>query len=221
MEEHFDFAAFFAQKLKERGLSVRKLSEMSGISLKDLEILAEGDMEHLPPAPYLKGYTTRLAKILEFDPEVWWQYFESTGTVRRSGVTDMLPQNRFALSKKMRWGWMIAIGSLVILYGILRFSAITGRPTLEITSPQEEGILVHEDTYTLRGLFSGGTTLTVNGDPITVEQKAWEYKATLKEGQNTLEFVGKKRLGKEVRETRQIFFEKPQEVTASSTPETR
>ena len=69
--EQFDFASFFASRLKERGLTVKKLSELSGISQKDLQNLSEGDFDHLPPAPYLRGYTQKLSKILEFDPEFW------------------------------------------------------------------------------------------------------------------------------------------------------
>ena len=45
------FEQFFAEKIKERGLSLKKLSEMTGIAPSHIENLLRGDYENMPSAP--------------------------------------------------------------------------------------------------------------------------------------------------------------------------
>ena len=43
------FEQFLNERLKERGMTLKRLSELSGISQKHLEYLARGEFDHLPP----------------------------------------------------------------------------------------------------------------------------------------------------------------------------
>ena len=63
------FELFFAERLKTKGFTLKKLSEMSGVALKHLENLRAGRYEDLPPAPYLHGYLRSIGKFLDFDGE--------------------------------------------------------------------------------------------------------------------------------------------------------
>ena len=65
--DYADFPSFFNERLKERGLTLKRLSELSGISVKHLEALAAGQFDNLPPAPYLRGYLLKLGQVLGFD----------------------------------------------------------------------------------------------------------------------------------------------------------
>ena len=215
--EQFDFAAFFAAKLKERGLSLKKLSELSGISQKDLRNLSEGDFEHLPPAPYLHGYTQKLSKILEFDPDLWWSYFIRIGAVKTSGAEDSLPKNRFAIAKTRRYGWLIFLVVVVALYGGVRFSKILGRPTLTIDEPKEEITRVRESRIIVRGTLEDADELFVNGSPVEIKSNlTWERDVALEPGLNTIEFRATKLLGHETRAVRQVLYE-PDVLPASPT----
>ncbi|MFH1246710.1 MAG: helix-turn-helix domain-containing protein [Candidatus Liptonbacteria bacterium] len=208
-EEQFDFAAFFTAKLKERGLSLKKLSELSGISMQDLKNLSEGDFESLPPGPYLRGYTQRLAKILEFDPEIWWQYFENIGVVKTSGMHDELPVNRFAIPRAKRYGWIITLVVVILLYGGLRFSKIMGQPTITVSDPSDSPAKVVDANIVLRGTLDNGDQLTVNGETVTVSGEQWFKDISLQPGLNTIEIQASKRLGKQTILVRQIFYEPP------------
>ncbi len=224
-EDQFNFAAFFNARLKERGLSLKKLSELSGIAMQDLQNLSEGDFEKLPPAPYLRGYTTRLAKILEFDPDIWWQHFEAIGAVKAAGVLDRLPQNRFAISKIGRYRWLIAIVVLVGLYGGLRFSKILGRPIITIDEPSGNPAYVQEHSIIMYGALKGGDHIYINNESVPVEQGAWQSPLSLEPGQNTVTIRATKFLGKETIVTKDIVYEPPTEAAsstngASTSPET-
>src|SRR3989344_140089 len=109
MDEELDFGAFLAGRIKDKGFSMKKLAEVSGISVKYLESIAQGDLKHLPPAPYLHGYLVKLAGILDFDHELWWERLKKEDAVKISGRSDELPKNRFAqLSRRTP----IALGAL-------------------------------------------------------------------------------------------------------------
>lgn len=215
--QQFDFAAFFNAKLKERGLTVPKLSQLSGISMQDLQYLAEGDFDHLPPAPYLRGYTMRLAKILEFDPDVWWKHFETIGAVNSSGEEDRLPSNRFAISKSTRFFWIILVFGILAIYGGLRFTKILGKPILTILEPENSPHETQTNQITLRGRVENGDEVAINGEQLVVgENGAWQKEVSLEEGLNSFEISASKLLGKEIKLMRQIIYEPLQ---SSSTEE--
>ena len=48
--EDINFQAFFAAKIKDRGVSIKKLSEATGIAPAYLEAMAHGRFDDLPSA---------------------------------------------------------------------------------------------------------------------------------------------------------------------------
>lgn len=222
--EHFDFASFFSAKLKERGLTLRKLSELSGISMEDLKNMSEGDFAELPPAPYLRGYTARLAKILEFDPEIWWLHFERLGVLKHSGSDDRLPENRFALSRAARSRWVIAFAVVLVLYGAIRFSRILGEPVVTVLEPSAATAQVTASNITIRGIVEYADTVSVNGESVPVAADgSWQKTVSLEPGLNTIAIKSKKFLGRETSVIRQIVYEPTSAIPtpasfSSSTP---
>lgn len=220
-EDQFNFAAFFNARLKERGLSLKKLSELSGIALQDLQNLSEGDFDKLPPAPYLRGYTMRLAKIMEFDPDIWWRHFEAIGAVKAAGVLDQLPQNRFAISKIGRYRWLILIVVVLGLYGGMRFSKILGRPIITIEEPLGNPAYAQDRSIIMSGALKGGDHIYINDEAVPVEQGAWKSSISLEPGQNTITIRATKFLGKEVVMTKDIIYEEPEPAPTSTDTDTQ
>src|ERR1700690_1518674 len=93
--EEIIFQEFFAMRLKERGVSLKKLSDITGISPTHLENMFHGNLENMPSAPYFRGYLMRIGKVLDFDGEVWWERLRADGLIKNSGELDSLPKNRF------------------------------------------------------------------------------------------------------------------------------
>ena len=205
------FSEFFNQKLKERGLTLKQLAEMTGIAGKHLENLSFGRFEKLPPTPYLHGYLEKLGGILGFDPEEWWQHLKREDLVARSGSADKMPGNRFG-KKAKRW---IAISGLIAallaLYVGLRFSAILGAPKLTIDEPPAALERVYVDRVTFRGSLRGGDDLYLFNERIPLaEDGTFVKEVSLQPGPNTIEFRATKILGKEIKVTRQLFYEAPE-----------
>lgn len=224
--ENLDFKTFFNEKVRARGLTLKKLSDLSGIALIHLESLSYGHYEKLPAAPYLRGYIRTLGKILDFDPEYWRAHFDAMDIVRSSGARDQLPHNRYAPRPVTKYGWAIAVGVILLAYGIFRSSAILGTPGLKVNYPGTEVVSVETNPIFVTGEADGGIVLTVNGERVAVNPDGtWSKEFTLSPGLNSIEVQAKKFLGREITQSRQVVYEAartpteaPRQEDAGSSP---
>src|ERR1700691_2497715 len=103
--DDINFQTFFAAKVKDRGLSFKKLSEATGIAPTYLEAMAHGRFDDLPSAPYDRGYLVRLGKVLDFDGNEWWDKIRKDRVVSNPGPSDALPGNRSLLQSPAKFIW--------------------------------------------------------------------------------------------------------------------
>lgn len=220
MAESFaEFKSFLDGKLKERGVNLKKLSELSGVHITHLEHLVHGTVEQLPAAPYVRGYLEKIARILEFDPNPWWQALQDEGVMKRSGREDALPKNRFAPRSIARYAWAATLLTLLLVYFGFRFSNILGQPTLDIFVPRQALTTVATAALTTAGAVKNASGLAVNGELIPFDAEGrWNKTIVLQPGLNTLEFTAKKFLGSETKALRQVYYE-PGAAAPTSTPQ--
>ncbi len=216
--EYLDFETLLNEKLADRHMSLKQLSELSGIAIKHLENLSHGNYDQLPPAPYLRGYIFELGRILDFDAERWWENLKLMGVMKSSGRDDRLPKNRFSVKSARGYLGVGVVALLVILYLGLRFSNILGSPRVIIATP--DGSLVQTSTNPLRvaGILQNGTYLTVNDNAVPVNADgSWSTDITLAPGPNPIKIVGKKFLGGEtVVPTWSVFYNAPAAAATST-----
>jgi transcriptional regulator with XRE-family HTH domain len=210
------FATFLQEKITERGWNLRKVSEMTGISVGHLEHLVRGEMGSLPAAPYLRGYVAKLGEALGFDPEPWWKAIQSGTLVSRSGATDEMPRNRFSRAPVGRFAWLIVVLIAAVIYIIVRFASIFGLPSLTIVVPETDTITTTTEVVMLRGTLTNGNALKINSDPVPVNPDgSWEKEVTLHPGSpNIYSFTAEKFLGRSRTVVREIVYT----PLASSTP---
>ncbi|MEK7212115.1 MAG: helix-turn-helix domain-containing protein [Patescibacteria group bacterium] len=211
-----DFSTLFNDKIRECGLTLRRVSELSGIAMDHLENLSRGEYGNLPPAPYLRGYLSRLAHILEFDTEEWWSVLEESAGLKKSGERDRLPENRFALRPTRRYGWIIAVIVIVAIYVGWRLPQILGRPELQIYYPAEPAITVEEETITISGRAVGSDAVYINSEQVRLNPDgSWEKRVALTPAVNMIEISAKKFLGGETKVIKQVIRNlKPADGTA-------
>ena len=203
-----DFVTFFSERVREKGLTLRRLSELSGIALKHLEALERGDAAKLPPAPYLRAYLIRIGKILDFDGEAYWKFLSESGLTSTSGPEDQLPKNRFAQKPLGRalWGGVFIL--LVLGYVGIRYSSIFGKPILVLRHPEGEWSTSREDRVIVRGAVTHGDRLFINGEEVRLTRDGgFEKIILLDPGLNTIEIAATKFLGKETRTFRRVVYE--------------
>ncbi|OGY98157.1 MAG: hypothetical protein A2855_01140 [Candidatus Liptonbacteria bacterium RIFCSPHIGHO2_01_FULL_57_28] len=214
-EDEILFTEFFNQKLKERGLTLKNLSEATGIAVKHLENFSHGRFERLPSAPYVHGYFTRLGPILGFEPDEWWNRIKAEDAVARSGSADRMPKNRYSKlrGRALFWGAIALV--LVGLYIGARYTTIIGQPGIVITAPEAQAVdqstTVWQSILTLEGFVANADTFMLNGETVTLgEGGAFRVEVLLRPGLNTIELRAKKFLGREDILTREVYYDDSQ-----------
>lgn len=214
-------------ELRAKGISVAKLAELTGISSTHIQALMESDFEHLPAAPYVRGYLQKIAEILEIDADVVWRRYEKESSIKRSGKTDTLPHNRYALhTVKKGTLWGIAVGIIILIIAIPTLMDFFGKPSLQLDAPSQETEIVSVSPYTIRGsvqnpsdrVFINGTEVPVN------KQGEFSIEKDLDEGVNTFAVSAKRFLGKSTTITRNVFYQPggatiPTTTSSSSIPQ--
>jgi len=215
MNDELNFKNFLEEKLKDRGWNLKRLSEVSGISLNHLENLVNENFKALPAAPYIRGYLIRLSKILEFDYAIWWEYFQKQNSIKKSGEKDELPRNRFEPKSIFKPILIALISLFIIFYIVLRFNFIFGKPIIEVNIG--ENILnTNEQNFVLQGQVKNADKVFVNSSETNINSNGqFKKEILLQPGINTIEIRAQKILGKETKLIRQIFYEEKNKQNSS------
>ncbi len=202
------FEQFFAQKIKERGISLKKLSEATGIAPMHIESLLRGGYENMPSSPYFHGYLMRLGEVLDFDGDEWWMRLKKEGAVRNSGALDTLPHNRFLKQAPPKYLWAVGVVLVILVYLGFQAPHILGKPTLTVTLPDQNPYTTSSSTFTLEGTVQNADSLYLNDNQeITIAPDgSWQQTVLLGNGLNPFKISAKKFLGGETDITEQIIY---------------
>lgn len=200
---------FLRETIELKGYSLDRLSHLSEIPHRYLELILDGNYAKLPAAPYIRGYLVRLASILELNGEEIWQAYKKEIAPKSSGKNDKLPENRFAI-KTVKKGWIFAglAAILLLVYGGINAGQLIGKPRITVFSPTENSSVTAEATALLSGKINPRDKLTINGSEVPVG-KSGEFSENynLEGGVNTFEIVVKRLLGRETKIIKQIFYQ--------------
>ncbi len=215
------FRDILKEEMKERGISMQQLAELTEISPKYLRALIDSETENLPPAPYVRGYLQKIADVLETDFSVLWNYYAADQSVQKSGAMDTLPRNRYALRPINKVSILIT-GAVIILLAIF-FPSITdffGKPSLELSSPQSETTFSEADHVTIAGRVKHAEdSVYINDTGVVVEPDgSFSKEVPLSEGANAFDVKAKRFLGREAHITRTVFYRTQPTVMPSPSP---
>ncbi len=219
MNEKKTLQELLKELIAARGLSVDKLAASSNIPSRFIKLLTEGKYKELPSKPYIRGYLIKIASILEIEPEVLIESYNSSVELPSSGKMDKLPTNRFAL-KPVNRGLVVAAIIIVVIGGIVifRFNDIIGKPTLQLNSLPS---ITQDPTIPVSGVVKPGDSVTLNGEAIyPLSDGTFEKDVLLSPGLNTLQFSVKRFLGRETDVTEQILYQAQSTSTQVSTSTT-
>jgi cytoskeletal protein RodZ len=214
--ENESLSVFLGERLRDKNITVERLSELSGIAIKHLENILKGDAEKLPSTPYLHGYLLKLGEILGFDGKAYWEEWRKH-SIPSSGASDRLPENRFSKKPVSKYVWAGVAGLLVLIYLGFELPRIIGAPLLYVTSPKNDPVYTTSSQITVSGTLQNATGLSINGEPTYLEiNGSWQKTVSLQNGLNTIEITAKKFLGGESKIVKQVIYAAPSGATSSA-----
>lgn len=216
MEEK-QFKNFLENKIQNKNLDLKHLSEISGIALNNLQDLIDENTNNLPPAPYVRGYLIKLGKILDFNGEEWWEYFKNKKDLKSSGKGDELPQNRFISFRFKKYILIVLAIILTLIYFIIRFNNIFGRPVIELNIPSYI-LNVTDKNFVINGEVKNVDKLFINLEEVFIDKNGkFSKEIILQPGINNIEIKAQKLLRPETKILRQIFYQENQNSFTTTT----
>jgi cytoskeletal protein RodZ len=214
--DDISFEQFFAERIKDRGISLKKLSELTGIAPTHIESLLRGDYGNVPSAPYFHGYLVHLGAVLDFDGEEWWIKLKNDGVVKNSGELDTMPRNRFIKQAPPKYLWAIVVAVIVLIYLAFQTPRILGKPSITVTAPdQNPYTTTSSNLFTLEGTVTNADSLYMIGNNqkasdspeiIIASDGSWQEPVLLGSGLNSFKISAKKFLGGETDVNEQIIY---------------
>jgi cytoskeletal protein RodZ len=219
------FEEFLASRMRDKGITLKRLAEATGVAPNHLENLLHGNFEDMPSAPYFRGYILRIGKVLDFNGEEWWERVKKDGHATNSGPKDALPRNRFTKRAYTKYFWIaIPIILIVTLYLGSQIPRILGKPSLTVSYPTANPHTASESTIMLQGMVQGADELYLsNGNSASSEKIAiapdgsWQKQVLLQNGLNAFQITAKKFLGAQTVITREIIYQGVPQSTSSAT----
>ncbi|MFA5870670.1 MAG: helix-turn-helix domain-containing protein [Candidatus Paceibacterota bacterium] len=203
-------SALLTDAMRLKNISVEKLSQVTGISDRFIGLLLEEHFDKLPSAPYVRGYALKIGEVLSIDGNELWEIikYHHTQMVAQLGEKNILPKNQF-LVKSINMKVVIGgiIGIIFFIFLLFRIPALLGKPELKLFDVQD-GMRVATSTLSIRGTINPSDELFINDEQILANEKGnFEKTFELVPEFNTFHFTVKGLLGKELQETKQIFYE--------------
>lgn len=197
------------EQMQMKGLSLDRLTSQTGIAERHIVALLDNNGDKLPAAPYARGYLMKIASVLDLDGPELWRLYKNEITIKQSGPTDKMPENRYAL-KTINKKWVIAgvIIALFLIYAISNINRFIGKPAIEITNPSSETTITPLNTILLSGRINPKDKLLIDGVEATPEADgSFSKEYSLEPGLNRIEFSVTRLLGGETAVTRQIIYQ--------------
>ncbi len=191
---------------KEKGLSVKELSDITKIRESFLRALEGERWQALPEFSVVSGFTKSVAGALELDRG------QMVAVLRRDyppKKTSVLPKPE--MRKEFRVGpqlvFFLGVGTVVvgiIIYLATQYLSFIRPPSLIVDMPTESQV-VFENQLTVLGTTDPSSTVIVNAQPALVEEDG-DFSTTIVINKDTtvVEVVATSRAGKETRVTRTI-----------------
>ncbi len=211
MGNYKSLSEILSEAIALRGLSPEKLAEMTNIPKRYILALQECDERNIPAAPYVRGYLAKIATVLDIDSAPLYAAYKELN-LKKSGCSDELPRNRFAIvkSKKGLFLGLFAFLIVTILIGI-RLEALLGIPTIEVNIPAKvddrDFLETRDRMFTIEGRIDSKDSLIIEGEPIPVSAEGrFSKDIPLEAGLNRFEIKVKRFLGKEKTVIRNVFY---------------
>lgn len=187
-------------------LSLQEVAAKTGIKLKFLEWLEDGQFNRLPPDVYVLGFMRQLSQLYSTDYDVLVAQYKKEKNIQQMMGTKQITQrwkipflNRLVVTPKLI---ALSVGILFVVltvgYVVWQILSINKTPSLTINEPQDRQV-VAGSAVNVVGQVSPGATLTINGNSVFVDDNG-NFKAPIgiTAGSNLLDFTAANKFGKSV-----------------------
>ncbi len=198
---------------EKKSLSIADISQITKIQPKFILALEKNDYRLLPQSAFVKGFIRNYAQVVGKDPFMLLAVFrrdfgqDAQGKVIPRGLINPLNNSRFRWTPQLTL--VAAIVGIITIFGaylIIQFRSLSGVPSLNLKSPQENATV--SSLINVTGAASPQATVTVNSQSVPVQDNG-EFTTTisLTLGKHSITVAARSRTGKTTTLQRTVIVE--------------
>ncbi len=196
------------REIREKaGVSIEEMANAVKVNKKYLQKIEADDYEGMPSEVYVRGFLKSYSDFLGIKYDNVLAIYE-----KERGIERNLNKNKNKKSKKKKIkvptvviSFRVIVGALVVLFvlGIMGYfyreaNKLSETPRLLISQPVNHST-IRDNSVELVGVTDVGAKVTINGQPIFVDEKGgFKEKIGLKEGINKLVVKASNKFNKEI-----------------------
>lgn len=197
---------------EERAISLERAAKETGINIKYLKALEDGNMEKLPKGVYGKNFLREYALFLGLDARNIIDIYEEEIKSKKEGeqkniFSQKIPGARYFFSAPKILKNAAIILTLFVCVAYLGYSLknIFSPPKLIVMSPQED-IITENNYINIKGYTDPGADIIVNGEPILIDAEGFfDKKLSLKDGLNSVSIIAQKKYSRQNKQVKTIM----------------
>lgn len=217
---HETLGEYLTSVRQDFGHTRAQVSQQTGVSLKLLVALEDGNFSQLPELVYVVGFVKKLAELYATaeDPLILQLYREAALAKRQDVVAGRSWKTLMARISPTRWALLASVGGGLVFLAVCLFQVLAiGRvPELTVSEPREDQ---HVDGGLVRvsGFATPGSEVSLNGQPVFAgSDGTFSSSMSVLSGSQVLTVSAKSRFGKMA--TRHINFVASHEMEVSHVP---
>ncbi len=212
------------EKLKklrsDRRISLNEVFRATGIQIKYLEYLENGDYDKLPADVYTKGFLRSYADFLGVDRNIFLKTYQ-----KEKGIKQNLKKNKKKSSEKMKpvnissfiitpKKILIFLSVILVLTGLLflykEMNAFVNTPRLIVLSPKNDS-QTKNNFIDVSGVTDKDVFIFINGQPILVDDNGkFKENLILQPGVNVINVRAINKFKKEIVKSIKVRYEQPE-----------
>jgi len=212
------------EAIKAKGITIEKLSQLTGVSINIIQNLLGNNYKKLPAKPYLHGYLIKISEVLNLDgKKIWKEYIKQIDNIENikiAEVKNLKTPFKFSFVKNNLIFIFFIVLILVVI--IWRLPFILGKPQINLENFSGDLITTSSESIILKGKLINGDQLLINGSSVALNKDyTFEQSIALHPGLNVIQIQASKILGQKTEIKKQIYYEATGEkniLLAPSTP---
>ncbi|MBI3671184.1 helix-turn-helix domain-containing protein [Candidatus Azambacteria bacterium] len=202
----------FKKIREDKKISLKALSEKSGVSLRNLEKIESGEWSQLPASIYVKDFLSKCADILGEDEKIFSELYDKELSLKKFEKKDDAAKRTikmpFIITPKITAQAIFLTFILMIAsYFVFQINYLLGSPKLVAVSPEND-IITRSKEIEVSGSTQPDNRVLINDNDIFVDGNGFfSVSIPLQPGINTIKIKATNRLNKDYIIIRRIILE--------------
>lgn len=195
---------------ESKNISIKELSEQTGISVNNLKNLEVGNYNNLPADIYVENFVAKCEQALGFESGkllIQYQNERKSSDRNQNQEVSKIPARSFTITPKVIGKFLVVFLTLfIVTYFGIQLSYLLGAPKLVVITPESD-IITELREISVSGMTQPDNKVTINNNDIFIDREgSFSEIVPLQDGVNTIEIKSTNRFGKESVVVRRIML---------------